>query len=79
MRSLITLKRILPIRRQYDLIIAVNGYYPLSVYKRALRPNGRYVMIGGPEALKRSDAFCTFCTVALHDREEENDKSVAEG
>jgi NADPH:quinone reductase-like Zn-dependent oxidoreductase len=34
---------------QYDLIIAVNGYYPLSVYKRALRPKGRYVMIGGSE------------------------------
>jgi NADPH:quinone reductase-like Zn-dependent oxidoreductase len=31
----------------YDLIVAVNGYFPLSVYKRALRPNGRYVMIGG--------------------------------
>ena len=34
---------------QYDLIIQVNGYYPLSVYKRALRPNGRCVMIGGSD------------------------------
>lgn len=34
---------------QYDLIIAVNGYYPLSFYKRALRPNGRYVMVGGSD------------------------------
>ncbi|GIW25236.1 NAD(P)-dependent alcohol dehydrogenase [Meiothermus sp.] len=31
----------------YDLILGVNGYRPLSVYRRALAPNGRYVMIGG--------------------------------
>jgi NADPH:quinone reductase-like Zn-dependent oxidoreductase len=33
--------------RQYDLIFAVNGYHPLSAYKRALKPEGRYVMTGG--------------------------------
>ena len=33
--------------QQYDLILAVNGYQPLAVYKRALTPQGIYVMAGG--------------------------------
>jgi NADPH:quinone reductase-like Zn-dependent oxidoreductase len=33
--------------QQYDLILAVNGYHPISVYKRALTPKGIYVMAGG--------------------------------
>lgn len=33
--------------RTYDLILAINGNYPLSVYKRMLKPNGVYVMVGG--------------------------------
>lgn len=33
--------------QQYDLILAVNGYRPLSAYKRALTPNGIYVFVGG--------------------------------
>jgi NADPH:quinone reductase-like Zn-dependent oxidoreductase len=33
--------------RQYDLILAVNGYHPLSAYKRALTPRGIYVFVGG--------------------------------
>jgi NADPH:quinone reductase-like Zn-dependent oxidoreductase len=33
--------------QQYDLILAVNGYHPLSDYKRALSPQGIYVMAGG--------------------------------
>src|SRR5512136_1371482 len=36
--------------RQYDLILAVNGYHPLSAYKRALAPQGKYVMAGGTPA-----------------------------
>lgn len=32
---------------QYDLILAVNGYQPISAYKRALSPKGIYVMAGG--------------------------------
>jgi NADPH:quinone reductase-like Zn-dependent oxidoreductase len=36
--------------RHYDLILAVNGYHPLSAYKRALAPKGRYVMAGGRPA-----------------------------
>jgi NADPH:quinone reductase-like Zn-dependent oxidoreductase len=31
----------------YDLIIGANGYHSLSDYKRALSPNGTYVMTGG--------------------------------
>lgn len=31
----------------FDLILAVNGNQPISVYKRALSRNGTYVMIGG--------------------------------
>ena len=33
--------------RRFDLIIAINGYHPLSAYKRILAPQGVYVMVGG--------------------------------
>jgi NADPH:quinone reductase-like Zn-dependent oxidoreductase len=33
--------------RQYDLILAVNGYHSIFDYRRALRPAGIYVAIGG--------------------------------
>jgi NADPH:quinone reductase-like Zn-dependent oxidoreductase len=36
--------------QQYDLILAANGYHPLSAYKRALTPKGIYVMAGGSMA-----------------------------
>jgi len=36
--------------QRYDLIIAVNGYHPILDYKRALSPNGIYVVIGGTMA-----------------------------
>lgn len=32
---------------RYDLILAANGYHPLSHYRRVLSPNGKYVMTGG--------------------------------
>jgi NADPH:quinone reductase-like Zn-dependent oxidoreductase len=32
--------------QQYDLIFAVNGYHPISDYRRALSPNGIYLMTG---------------------------------
>lgn len=32
---------------RYDLILAVNGYRPLAAYRRALKPQGTYVMAGG--------------------------------
>ncbi len=34
----------------YDLILAVNGYHPIWDYRRALTPNGVYVMAGGSGA-----------------------------
>ncbi|MFL7838371.1 MAG: NAD(P)-dependent alcohol dehydrogenase [Candidatus Promineifilaceae bacterium] len=36
--------------KQYDLILAVNGYHPISAYRRALSPEGIYVASGGSMA-----------------------------
>ena len=36
--------------QQYDFILAANGYRPISAYKRALSPDGTYVMTGGANA-----------------------------
>jgi NADPH:quinone reductase-like Zn-dependent oxidoreductase len=36
--------------KQYDLILAANGYHPLADYKRSLTPKGIYVMAGGTMA-----------------------------
>ncbi len=36
--------------QQYDIILAANGYHPLSAYRRALTPKGTYVMAGGTKA-----------------------------
>jgi len=33
--------------QQYDLILAANGYHPLSAYQHALTPQGIYVFTGG--------------------------------
>ena len=33
--------------KQYDMILAVNGYHPISDYLRALKPDGSYVVAGG--------------------------------
>ncbi len=33
--------------QQYDLILAVNGYHPISDYLRVLKPEGTYVVAGG--------------------------------
>jgi NADPH:quinone reductase-like Zn-dependent oxidoreductase len=35
---------------EYDVILGVNGYHPLGHYARALKPGGRYVMVGGRDA-----------------------------
>jgi NADPH:quinone reductase-like Zn-dependent oxidoreductase len=35
---------------RYDLILAANGYHPISDYRRALNPKGIYVMTGGSVA-----------------------------
>jgi NADPH:quinone reductase-like Zn-dependent oxidoreductase len=36
--------------QQYDLILAVNGYHPVSDYLNALTPDGTYVVVGGSMA-----------------------------
>ncbi len=36
--------------QRYDLILAANGFHPISDYRRALSPNGIYVMTGGSMA-----------------------------
>ncbi|HET9130410.1 MAG TPA: NAD(P)-dependent alcohol dehydrogenase [Terriglobia bacterium] len=33
--------------QQYDLIVAANGYHSIFDYRRALKPAGRYVVVGG--------------------------------
>lgn len=33
--------------QKYDLILAMNGYHPISDYLRVLSPNGNYVVVGG--------------------------------
>ncbi len=33
--------------QQYDLLLAVNGYHPLSDYLKALKPEGTLVILGG--------------------------------
>jgi NADPH:quinone reductase-like Zn-dependent oxidoreductase len=35
---------------RYDLILGVNGYHPILAYRRALKPEGMYVMAGGEMA-----------------------------
>lgn len=32
---------------RYDVILAANGYQPITVYRRMLKPNGTYVSVGG--------------------------------
>lgn len=36
--------------QHYDLVLAANGYHSISAYKRALGPQGTYVMTGGSMA-----------------------------
>lgn len=34
-------------KERYDIILGINGNYPLLEYRRALAPGGTYVMVGG--------------------------------
>lgn len=36
------------LHESYNLILAINGAYPLSLYRKLLNENGVYVMVGGP-------------------------------
>jgi NADPH:quinone reductase-like Zn-dependent oxidoreductase len=33
--------------REWDAILAINGYRPIGVYRRCLTPTGTYLMVGG--------------------------------
>jgi NADPH:quinone reductase-like Zn-dependent oxidoreductase len=35
---------------RHDVVLAVNGYHPITAYRRILTPTGAYVMIGGAPA-----------------------------
>jgi NADPH:quinone reductase-like Zn-dependent oxidoreductase len=41
-------------RGQYDLILAVSGYHPIFAYRRALRPQGQYILVGASTHLFRA-------------------------
>ena len=47
MRFICTVEDFTQNGQRYDLILAVNGYHPISDYKRALSPDGIYVCSGG--------------------------------
>ncbi len=51
-------------------ILAVNGYHSLADYKRALNPNGVYVIIGGSIAAMFQAMLLG--PLVIHDRETEN-------
>lgn len=42
-----TRENILTSDQTYDIILAINGNYPLLACRRMLKANGKYVMIGG--------------------------------
>lgn len=37
--------------KQYDLILDIQGHHPFSDYPRVMKPNGRYVIVGGADRL----------------------------
>lgn len=47
--------------QKYDLILAVNGYHPLLEYKRALSPQGIYIMAG----VSHNHLFPAFLQIAF--------------
>ena len=50
--------------QQYDLIIAVNGYHPITAYRRALALGGTYAMIGGkPAQMYQAILFGPFMSI----------------
>ncbi len=42
-----TREKFLDTDRRYDIILAINGNYPLSACRKMLNPGGNYVMVGG--------------------------------
>ncbi len=62
--------------QQYDLILAANGYHPISDYKRSLKPNGTYVMSGGSNAQLFQSML--LWTSELDDREQKDGQHDAQ-
>ncbi len=56
--------------QQYDLILAVNGYHPISDYLHALKPEGSYVVAGG--SIFQLAQAASQQEKSLQDREPEN-------
>ena len=46
----------------YDLIIDCQGFRSMFDYKRALRPEGTYAMVGGPMPRILQLLFLSFCS-----------------
>jgi len=61
----------------YDLIIDCQGFRSMFDYKRALRPEGTYAMVGGPMPRMLQLLFLSFC--ASLTRESRKFRLVAEG
>ncbi len=53
---------------RYDVIVGVNGYHPLSHYRRCLKQGGRYVMIGGTSRQLFEALLMGWWTFAFSDR-----------
>jgi NADPH:quinone reductase-like Zn-dependent oxidoreductase len=62
---------------RYNLIIDCQGFRSMSDYKRALRPEGTYAMVGGPMPRMLQLLFQSFC--ASITRESRKFRVVAEG
>ncbi len=62
---------------RYDLIVDCQGFRSMSDYKRALRPNGTYAMVGGPIPRALQLLFLDFCASLI--RESRRLRLVAEG
>jgi NADPH:quinone reductase-like Zn-dependent oxidoreductase len=64
-------------RERYNLIIDCQGFRSMFDYKRALRPEGTYAMVGGPIPRMLQLLFLSFC--ASLTRESRKFRVVAEG
>src|SRR5437763_1002498 len=51
--------------QRYDLILAANGYHPISDYKRALSPRGTYVMSGGSSMAQLFQAMLVGALISM--------------
>jgi len=62
---------------RYDLVVDCQGFRSILDYRRALRPNGTYAMVGGPIPRALQLLFLDFCASLI--RESRRLRLVAEG